>query len=289
MKTELCLLHANCQGRPLALLLSASPEFSARWHVHGVVNYLREPLPDNLLRTATLFLYQNLTAKWEELASARVLAKLPDSARRLCIPNPFFKGYWPFWLGAGADKGIGFCDEFLEHMLDLELDAPAMLHIYLHKPLAAKYDLTARLYDSWGIEAQREALCDVKTLPFVQAHWREERLFTTINHPTPRLLRFIADGILQALGLPALTDDNMQQAGLIHAHALLCDPSPEDVFELPIHPQVAKFFNLSFCDEKTRYTLYDKRLCFAEYAAAYLESRRLGMDVRQYVCGLALP
>lgn len=288
MKTELCLIHANCQGAPLSRLLLASPEFAARWRVRGIVNYLREPMPDALLRQATLFLYQNLTAKWEELASANVLAKLPDSALRLCIPNPFFKGYWPFWAGAGADRGIAFYDEFLEHLLALGLDAPAVLHMYLHKPLKTKFDLATRLEDSWAIEAQRETPCIIKTLPFVQAHWREERLFTTINHPTMRLLRFVADGILAALDLPPLTDAHLRCAGLLEAHAVLCDPSPDEIFELPIHPQVSDFFGLSFCDAETRYTLYDKRLCFAEYTAAYLEARRLGMDVRRYIAGVGL-
>ena len=83
---ELCLLHANCQGGPLARLLALSPDFAARWSVRHVINYTREPVPEDALRGCTLFLYQPLGAHWGELASARLLARLNPGAAVLRLP-----------------------------------------------------------------------------------------------------------------------------------------------------------------------------------------------------------
>lgn len=286
MSTELCLIHANCQVVPLSRLLLASPHFRARWHIRSVVNYKREPLPDDLLQTATLFLYQNLTAKWEELASENVLRQLSGTARRLCIPNPFFKGYWPLWTNTLHGTHTRFGDIFLDHLLDMELELPQILHIYLEKPLAAKFDLHALLEESWLMESRRETPCAVKTLPFVRAHWQQEQLFSTINHPSPRVLRFLVNGILHQLDLPALQDGDIRAAGLCEPHDLSCDPAPDEVFEMPIHPQVGAFFGLAFADKNRRYLVPGGTMSIREYVTAYVKARKLNVDLLPFLYAL---
>lgn len=282
--TELCILHANCQGQPLGKLLLASPSFRARWHIRGVLNYNREPLTDEHLAQATLFLYQNLTAKWEVLASENVLTRLSPQATALCIPNPFFKGYWPFWTSLShKGEGLRFGDIFLEHLLDMELDIAEILHIYLHRPLETKYDLNALLEDSFTIEAHREIPCAFKTLPYVQAHWRQRLLFTTINHPGFEILRYMAHEVLNLLGMPPLKDADLAACGLFAKDAVTCDVSPEDAFHLPLHPQVADFFGLPFGGQGADYRAFGRRITCSEYITAYAHARRQGLDIQDYL------
>lgn len=288
MGTELCILHANCQGQPLGKLLLASPYFRARWHIRGVLNYLREPLTDEHLRQATLFLYQNLTLKWEILASENVLKRLSPQATAVCIPNPFFKGYWPFWVNRSAQgEKLRFGDSFLEHLLDMGLEISEILHVYFHRPLGAKYDLNAMLEDSFRVEAEREAPCAFKTLPFVQAHWRERPLFATINHPGFELLRYMADQLLTCLHLPILTTADLTACGLFAPDAVTCDASPEASFHLPIHPQVASRFGLPFGGPESTYRAFGTRITCAAYVAAYAYARRQKLDVQEYLRHLA--
>lgn len=287
--TELCILHANCQGQPLGRLLLASPDFRVRWHIRGVLNYRREPLTDEHLTQATLFLHQNLTAKWEVLASENVLKRLSPRAAAVCIPNPFFKGYWPFWTSLSSrSEGLRFGDIFLEYLLDMNLEIPEILHIYLNKPLDGKYDLNALLADSFAIEAEREAACAFRTLPFVRAHWREQQLFTTINHPGFELLRFMADQVLDCLDMPPLTDADLAACGCFAPDAVTCDAAPEDTLHLPIHPQVAAFFGLPFGGAKTLYRAFGRSITCAEYVAAYAHARRQGLDIQMYLRHLAV-
>lgn len=280
MQKELCILHANCQGLPLGRLLLASPGFQARWRIRGVLNYKREPLSDADLDSATLFIYQNLTFKWEMLASENVLKRLSPSARTLCIPNPFFKGYWPLWTNKDLEgKPLRFGDIYIEHLIGMGLDLSEITHVYLRTPLVRKFDLDGLLEESCAIEAKREAPCAFKTLPWVLEHWRTEQVCSTINHPSPRLLRFMADNVLEQLNLPPLTD--AQVCALLNElpDAVSCDVSDETKLELPIHPQVAAYYGLPFGGPDTRYMAWGKRISFEEYTIAYVDMRLRGEEL----------
>jgi len=109
---EICLLHANCQGEPLAQLLAVSPEFAARWAIYRYTNYTREAIPDFVLKKATLFLYQ---APWVGVGHCvlRCSAGLPRAYGKTNVyPQYVFWGYWPFWTkGSPMDFGDFFWDK----------------------------------------------------------------------------------------------------------------------------------------------------------------------------------
>jgi hypothetical protein len=109
-----CILHANCQGEPLLERLMASPEFAGGYECVQYTNYTREPVPDDMLARCALFLYQHLGREWDGLASERLVSRLPASTRSLCIPNLFFKGYWPGWSGQG---GFNFRCTLLDELI----------------------------------------------------------------------------------------------------------------------------------------------------------------------------
>ena len=122
-RQELCLIHANCQGDPLAWLLAATPEFAVRYEVRRYTNFERELIPPEELARCTLFIYQHLGEHWDEHASDRLLARVAPGALRCCIPNMLFKGYWPFWTNRSS---MDFGDTFLDH--------PADIHAWLPLP-----------------------------------------------------------------------------------------------------------------------------------------------------------
>ena len=73
----IAILHANCQGRPLAARLLASPEFAGGFMPRVYLNYAREAIPAADLERCGLFLYQHLGPEWGDLSSAALLARLP--------------------------------------------------------------------------------------------------------------------------------------------------------------------------------------------------------------------
>lgn len=257
-------MHANCQGEHLARALAACPDFARQYEVRVYLNYARQEIPAAELEGCALFLYQHLTPDWGDLSSQALLARLAPGTPSLCIPNIFFRAYWPLWSGR---PGFDFRDVFLDHLLDLGLPRRDILHLYLHTPLEKKYDLDALLAETIALESAREAHTPVKYLDLILERYRDQRLLFTINHPGPLLLAHAATGILRELGMKA--------------PAQLPAPRVEDWyggFEQPIHPQVAARYGLTFIGPETRYRVFGLELSFAQYAAAYVNCRQAGIE-----------
>jgi hypothetical protein len=261
------ILHANCQGRPLAAQLLASPEFAQCFVPRVYLNYAREAVPEADLSACGLFLYQFLGPEWGELSSAALVARLPADCPRLCIPNMFFRGPWPLWSGA---PGFDYRDIFLDRLLDMGLPRRDILHVYLSTPLKRKFDLDALFAETVAREGERQGHTPVQYLDFVLEHWRQRPLFFSVNHPGPELLALAARGILRELGL-ALPDPERL-------------PGPEALgegyadFELPVHPQAAAFYGLNHGGEARVFNVYGRAKTFAQYAAAYVDCRLAGLD-----------
>lgn len=256
-------MHANCQGEHLVAALQACPEFARAYDVRVYINYARQEIPQADLDACALFLYQYMAPDWGEVSTQALLARLPASCPRLCIPNIFFRAYWPLWSGR---PGFDYRDIFLDHLLDLGLPRADILHLYLNTPLANKYDLDALLAETIAIERSREAHTPVKYLDLILERYQGERLLFTINHPGQLLLAHVAQGILRELGIPCPQP-----------------PRPElepyyASFEQPIHPHVAQRYGLSFINRDTVYNVYGRPKTFAQYAAAYVDCRLSGSN-----------
>lgn len=263
MTKQLCIVHANCQGPPLLDRIKACPQFDALYHCELYTNYVKEPVPDDRLAQCALFLYQFLDSKWDDLASEVLLTKLPASARHLCIPNMFFKGYWPFWSGAaGFDYRCTLLDDFLSQGLPPK--ETAML--YLRWDVSRKFDLLDMVSRSIATEREREAHTPIKYVDELVENYRRERLFHTVNHPGRKLLDHAASGVLAHLGLTHPGDE---------AFTALDDPFED--FEQPINPKVGGHFGWDFATAETEYRIYGRHMTHARYVANYIMCAQAGI------------
>jgi hypothetical protein len=263
MTKELCIVHANCQGDPLVERLRLCPEFADRYECVLITNYTREPVPADLLSRCSLFLYQRLGPKWDELASESLLEKLPSDARSLCVPNMFFTGYWPTWSGAtGFDYRCSLLDELIATPLPVE----EIVLLYIHTDMAAKFDLLSMVIDTLERERQREAHTPVKYLDIISRDYRSEQLFNTVNHPRKRLMNHAASGVLRELGFTA------PDAAALDA---LGEPFPE--FEQPINPKVAAHFGWDFVGPDRLYEIYGRKMNFSRWVSNYVFAKKAGV------------
>jgi len=259
MTRELCILHANCQGEPLLERLETCPAFADRYETRIFTNYAREPVPDELLGRCSLFLYQFLGPEWDGLASESLLAKLPKSARSLCIPNMFFKGYWPTWYNRA---GFNYRCSHLDEVIDLGLPSEETVMLFLRQDPGERYDLDGLLAKSLRQERDRETHTPVKYVDLLEANYGKMRLFNTVNHPGPLLMDHAAAGVLNQLGFPTPAPVLLEDLG---------NPFPE--FEHPINPKVAAYFGWDFAGQDTQYEIYGRKLTFARYATNYVMAR----------------
>jgi len=259
MSKQLCIVHANCQGEPLIERLMTCPEFAEQYECRLFTNYIKEPIPDELMQKCSLFLYQYLGENWNELASANLLAKLPDSARHLCIPNMFFKGYWPMWSG---EAGFNYRCTHLDSYIDMELPADQTLMLFLRSDVEKKYDLLTMVAQTIEQERAREKHTSIKYVDFLVEKYRGQRLFNTVNHPGPLLMNHAAVGVLDSLGFASPSAETLDALG---------DPFPE--FEQPINPKIGDFFGWEFATANTEYNVYGRKLTYARYVANYVSAR----------------
>lgn len=259
---QLCLLHGNCQGEVLAALLSASLEFTARYEVEFVVNFTQEPVRPGSLARCGLYLHQHLGPLWGELSTQAFVARLPGGCKTICFPNMFFTGYWPFWSNRA---GFDCADSFLDDLIEQELDRDECLRQATRADVSRLFDLKALLEASLAREREKEALCDVPYVSYMEENFRTRQLFRTINHPGREILLRTADAVLALLDM----------APLPPAFREICPDFYGD-FELPVHPGVAAFHGLAFAGAERRYTIYGTAMTYAEYAARYLDCRMAG-------------
>ena len=267
MRKMSCVLHAKCQGDEIERLLLAHKNFSSLYHLHRFTNYTRQDIPDRILEDCSLFLYQYLGPEWGELGSDRLVNKLPKSVPALRIPNMFFKSCWPFWTNASP---MDFGDSLLDRLIDEGAPKPAILKIYLHKDIRDFVDLDAVSAESFARERAKEMETCVKTVDFVAERWKKQAMFHTVNHPGKELLAHVANGILDTLGLPPLTDDEIASLGRSF-------PSYSD-FDLPVHPGVASSLGLAYIRPDHLFRIFGRKMTFARYISRYIDCRMNGLE-----------
>ena len=267
MSKKLCIVHANCQGEPLIQRLTACPEFNDKYVCRLFTNYVREPVPETALQNCSLFLYQYLGPQWNELASAALLKKLPNEARSLCIPNMFFKGYWPTWSNK---PGFDYRCAHLDSKVALGLPAEETVILALRTNMGTEYDLHSMLEATFTQEKEREQHTPIKYIHVIRERFRDIKLFNTVNHPGPLLMNHVARGVLSELGFTPPVDTMLEALG---------DPFPE--FEQPINPKVADALGLSFGAPNQQYKIYGQRMTFAHWVASYVSARQA--DVTDFI------
>lgn len=264
MKRKKCILHANCQGEPLRDILFLSEEFRKTYEVRIYTNYIREEIPAKTLGECSLFLYQHLGKGWGELSSESLISRLSPDCTRLAVPNMLFTFYWPTW-----DRSIDFPypDSLLESLLDRGLEEWEILHLYLKSDLRRMLNLEKAALKAEKWERLKESHTPVKYVDFMFEKFRARKLFNTFNHPGKEMMIHSGCKVLDLL--------EMEQPP---SEALEAFPEPFPEFEMPIHPQVAKYWGLEFCGPETLYNVYGKDMNFEEYVSLYIKCRKMGID-----------
>jgi len=263
MGKELCIVHANCQAEPLIQRLITCPEFSARYDYGLITNFVKEPVTDEILSRCSLFLYQYLGPKWDDLASDVLISKLPDGARSLCIPNLFFKGYWPLW---NSKPGFNYRCSYLDDIIDKGLPAKETAMLFLYSDIAARFDLLEIVKETIEKEREKEKHTPVKYLDLLIDNYRDSRLFNTVNHPGSLLMNHVAKEVLIQLGYTPPPDSVLEAVG---------EPFPE--FEQPINPKIAQFFGWDFGGPDVEFEIYGRKMNYARYVSNYIIAQQAGV------------
>jgi hypothetical protein len=213
---EQAVIIGNCQARALEEVLKASRPFSKRYTfarfpaVHEIPETMIEEL-HKVVSTASVVVLQRVDDGYRDGIGlgTDTLAALAVNANVIRWPNLYWGGYFPDLCylrnAAGAPVHGGPSDYHDRVILDAFLAGVSVQETwrYITDPNRPSEAAT------WAQKAtealQRyEADCDIHVTPYIKANHRRELLFFTMNHPSDRMLCFLAEQITERLGIDEL-------------------------------------------------------------------------------------
>lgn len=272
------VLSQTCQGEVLRYMLLLSEPFRERYTCTFVPNYevvdgksqvAASTSLESYLPTCDILVYHAIVDY-----DFDVLKKLlPARNQALRVPYVTSNIYWPsyelrnpIWLAPYAYTAlIPWPCRLLNDLIVRLKDKSRIVEAYRDLDVAAAIDVAGNFDAQIRYLQRAEAGTIFSVSRFVRENFRDAQLFHLLNHPGVVLFRYLANCLLEHLGLPALT--------------IL----PDDPFlnhQIPVHPSLMRYYGLTWCDEQTRFHLFERNLTFSEYTKLYIDFyvERYGFD-----------
>jgi hypothetical protein len=209
---ERVVILGNCQARALALTLIASNAFRSRFEV---VFFTAYRIPEQkikrlhrLVKSAAVVLPQPISNGYRGgigLDTETICAMAQD-AIVVRWPSLYWNGYAPdlcYLRDASGQKVTDGPSPYHDRVI-LRAFNEGMTVADVCRLLAdpdRPSDAAAGAVAGTNELDRRSADCDMNVAPFIAENYRRELLFTTFNHPTDRLLSFVAQQIGKRIGV----------------------------------------------------------------------------------------
>ncbi len=240
------VIVGNCQAKALEMMLNTNEEFTKRFEFVSfpAVHELPEDVVPELheaVRNAAVVILQRIDDNYRDGlgVGTETLARIAGRATVVRWPSVFWAGYFPdlFYLRdqdgqVVVDGPFDYHDRTIleAYNEDIDVEGTCRLLEDLERPSNAQ---------AWAAHATAELDdrgrdCDVQVTTFIDSTFREELLFFTMNHPTNRILGFIAKKITDLIGVPGDVD-----------HLRVPDEILGQTF-YPLHPNHVRALELRF-------------------------------------------
>ncbi|HEY3959491.1 MAG TPA: WcbI family polysaccharide biosynthesis putative acetyltransferase [Solirubrobacteraceae bacterium] len=215
---EQIVVVGNCQATALELMLSTNEEFARRFEFVSFppVHEFPETMVPELHRAvadAAVVVLQRIDDGYRGGIGlgTDILKGIARTENVIRWPSVYWAGYFPdlFYLRDAQrqpvlDGPFDYHDRSILRAYADGVDVAGACRLLAdpERPSDA---------DSWAAEATAELDirgkdCEVQVASFIASRYQEELLFFTMNHPTNRLLEFIAQQIVALLGVPGSVD-----------------------------------------------------------------------------------
>jgi hypothetical protein len=216
---ERAVVVGNCQAMALEMMLSTSDEFAKRFKilsfppVHEIPATM-VPALHGAVAEATVVILQRVDEGYRDGLGlgTETLARMAGTATVVRWPSVYWAGYFPdlFYLRDTAgqpvvDGPFDYHDRVIlqAYAAGLDVGETCTLLEDPERPSNAQAwaaDATAEL-DLRGRD------CEIQVASFIATGYREELLFYTMNHPSNRLLGFMAQQIIELVGVSGRVDE----------------------------------------------------------------------------------
>lgn len=271
------IASGNCQAGELKnILLRADigEEISVKWKKSFENDFFRgDALTDDDYANCDLFLQQ--VGSWDEQDSRIYL--LPKKCNIVRFPAMSLDAIWPLGFkdprnAKSPVNGMepyphGAADRLAFTLMRQGLDEDAVVSRYLSVNVRefSNMDRAAEILHEKALLVDGKADHGMAMQPYIDQHFRDQRLFLTRNHPTGRLMA----------ELLRLVIANSALGTWIRNGAFLVEVTERSHgigdFEDPIHPQVADAFNLVWASPDLKYAYHHEgKFTFADRLRRYI-------------------
>lgn len=199
------------------------------------------PLIRKMIKKADILIYQNIDVNnrfSSVLSTQYLLSACTEDCKLVCIPNMYFKGYWPQYCKnkyGYLTRGYDVCpygDSNLNSAYEEGESLENVLKNIENEQYYSEETCEKNVADSLLELKHREDRCDIKISDYIAKCYKKNRLFYAVNHPTLQLYYEMVKRILYYLDYknPEFSSKTNEQDGI----------------EIPIYPSVAKALRLEF-------------------------------------------
>ena len=264
------LVYGNCQGGWLAQALSLNHEIAARFDITYLSDYLGRPPANHPIHQPD-FLPGCSVVIWQTASACQppqFLAALPPGCRQIRYPTLWLKMLWPTYAVDPRNLPekefpwgrYPYGDRLVMKLLEEGVPPADLAKRYVDTDLNTIVNLERFSEMSRAELRFNDQQSDVTITPFIEANFRQRKLFGTVNHPTYLVLSHIYHAVESALLELPVPADPLRPA---HAVALL------GAQETPLHPQIIGHFKLEWAFPGMKWLYHSAFLSLEEYIPAY--------------------
>lgn len=262
------IVSGNCQARFLARVLEANPEVADRYRVI-YFRAFRKGDTDTIAREdleSCAVLFEQIAHQAPELPNKD---QLPADCQVFRFPILFLNSLWPQAIDDPRNEASKskahpaglwpYGDRFVLKLMDQGLTPDALIEPYLRWNLPEKIDLERFHHINWAKAKELDRRAEIRLGRYVNENFRKERLFVTRNHPSLEMLTVVRDKAFEALNLSGPYND----ADI--------EPAAGGMYNsfVPVHPSVARFFELEWWSPDALYRTHGDDLPIREYIRRY--------------------
>lgn len=281
---KLAIIYGNCQTSVIEKILNANKEFRKRYKIISIprvctwddrFEYL--VTKDSIWQFIDLFIYQSVSKNNKfscMLNTDDLLKKLNADCIKINIINLYFTGYFPQVIPNNKNKlmdihqsGIfPYGDKYIDELIEKEKNYVDIIDIVGKDDFISDFEIENCCEKSFCELRLREKEVDVKIVDYIEAHYKEEQLFYSFNHPNEHLLIEYSNRILQYLGFQKNDIDIVDfllQFGTLKGQ------------DIPVYPTVVKKLGLKKYEKvyyPNRFLFSEMILDFQEYIKMYIET-----------------
>lgn len=207
------VILANCQGGALAKTLMENKEFASLYECLFIPQIQRlkgADVPDVLrkIQVADLFIYQPIAIAPQrpvELTSTFLLEQVRRGTKIISFPPIYFDGYFPHLQTLkGYVSALRLVhDYFIAYSCSIGLTIAQTIKLIQNENLYPEGVSMSLVERSLKNLSDREIAfnIDIKLSKFISDNYKHEKLFNQFNHPKRAVFKYLAERILERIGI----------------------------------------------------------------------------------------